>query len=407
MTQPVLPGLSWLKKVAGLFGPGLVTAAVVLGPGSITVASKSGALMGCSILWAVVVAGIMMAAYTCAGSRIGMMAGAPLLTVVARTWGRWLAALMGLSGFCICVGFQTGDNVGVGIALAEMFGMSMNFWSVVFTIIALGLLWGSRSLYQAVEYLMMILVAVMIAAFFGNLLMVRFNGAEVLRGLVPAKPAVFGLVVAISATTFSVAAAAFQAYLVQSKGWKPHDLKKGFRDAAVGIATLGAISCVIMITSATVLRPAGVKVNTALDMALQLEPLLGASAKWLFLTGLWAGAFSSFVVNAMVGGALLSDGLGLGGALDSFWAKLLASVVMLLGTAAAMLFGDNPIQLLILAQSATMLGVPIIAAVMVLLVNRRSVMGAAKAGPIENIVLLFSLAWTLYLSVRQAVAFLS
>ncbi|HRU07486.1 MAG TPA: divalent metal cation transporter, partial [Candidatus Brocadiia bacterium] len=368
--------LAPLKRVVDLIGPGLVTAAVVLGPGSITVASKSGALMGCSILWAVVAASVMMAAYTHAGARIGMTAGAPLLTVVARTRGRWLAALMGLAAFCICVGFQTGDNVGVGIALAEMFGMSMNFWSVVFTIVALGLLWGSRSLYQAVERLMMVLVAVMIAAFFGNLLMVRPSPSEVLNGLVPSKPAVFGLVVAVSATTFSVAAAAFQAYLVQSKGWTPGDLKKGFRDSIVGIAALGAISCVIMITSATVLRPAGIKVNTAVDMALQLEPLLGASAKWLFLTGLWAGAFSSFVVNAMVGGALLADGLGLGGRLDSFWAKVLASVVMLLGTAAAWIFGANPIQLLILAQCATMLGAPIIAAVICMLANNRAIMGS-------------------------------
>ncbi len=72
---------------------------------------------------------------------------------------------------------------------------------------------------------------------------------------------------------------------------------------------------VIMITAATVLKPAGVEVNSAIDMAMQLEPLLGPLAKWMFLLGFWSAAFSSFIVNAMIGGTLLADGLGLGGIL--------------------------------------------------------------------------------------------
>jgi len=136
---------SLLKRLFSVIGPGLITAAVVLGPGSITVSTKCGALMGYSVLWVVLVAGIMMVAFTHLGAKIGMLADQSLLTTTATKYGRWLAVTIGLSGFLIATGFQTGDNVGVGIALAEMFGGSMGMWAIVFTVVSMILLWCAGS----------------------------------------------------------------------------------------------------------------------------------------------------------------------------------------------------------------------------------------------------------------------
>jgi len=389
------------KRLLGAIGPGLITAAVVLGPGSITVSSKCGALMGYSVLWVVVLAVVLMIAFTSLGARIGMVTPTSFLTVTAERHGRWVAVLLGLCGFLITTGFQTGNNVGVGLALSEMFGGSMGFWAVVFTAVALIMMWSSSSLYRALERMMVVLVALMIVCFLGNLTMIRPDAREILIGLVPSKPAVFALVTAISATTFSVAAAAFQPYLVRAKGWGKQDLSKGFRDSAIGISMLGLISAVIMITASTVLRPAGIKVSSAVDMARQLEPLLGSASKWLFLLGLWAGAFSSFIVNAMIGGTVMADGLGIGDRLESRSSKALASGVMLLGTLVALLCGGNPIQLIVVAQGTTILGVPLIAVVMWRLGCDTELMGEHRTSPAANTVLLLGIAWLLFLSVRQ------
>jgi manganese transport protein len=404
--QPVSGPAALLKKIGRSLGPGIITAAVVLGPGSVTVCTRSGATMGCSALWVLVMSSVMMIAFTYMGAKIGMMSEEPLLSYVARRYGRWLAVLMGLCGFLICTGFQTGDNVGVGIAFKEMFGGTMGRWAIAFTGVALFLLWGSKKTYRVVEIGMTALVAVMITCFLGNLLRISPSGKDIVAGLVPSRPSTFGLIVAMSATTFSVAAAAFQAYLVRSKGWAKEDVKRGVGDTVIGIAILGGISCIIMITAATVLQPRGIKVNTAVEMAQQLEPLLGTLAKWFFLWGFWAAAFSSFLVNAMVGGTLLSDGLGIGARLDTLWAKILASIVMALGTIAAIAFGDNPIELLVVAQATTILGVPLLAVVMMLLANSRKLMGEHRNGIVLNIMGLISIVWLLYLSFRQASIFL-
>ena len=393
-----------LRRVLSLVGPGMITAAVVLGPGSITVSSKCGALMGYSVLWVVATATIMMVLFTRMGARIGLLCEESFLTTAAKRYGRWVAVLIGVCGLLIATGFQTGNNIGAGLAASEMFGGSMGTWAVVFTAVALVMLWTSSRVYDLLEKIMVCLVAVMIVSFFGNLCMVRPDAAELVRGFIPSRPKIFGLVVAISATTFSVAAAAFQPYLVRSKGWAAADLRKAMRDSAVGITTLGVISCVIMITSAAVLRPKGITVKSAVDMARQLEPLLGSLARWLFLFGLWAGAFSSFIVNALIGGTLMADGLGIGDRLERRWAKTLGSVVMLAGTEAALLYGDEPVQLLVMAQKATILGVPLIAVVMLVMANDRRVVGEHRNGWVANGVGAAALVWLGVLSVRQLLA---
>lgn len=390
-----------IRRLGGIVGPGLVTAAVVLGPGSITVSSKCGALMGYSVLWTVLTAAVMMIVYTVMGARIGMVSSDSLLTTVAARYGRWLAVVLGLSGFLITTGFQTGNNLGVGLAVSELAGGSVGVWAITFTAIALGLMWFARSLYRLLERMMVLLVAVMIIAFVGNLMMIRPDVGGMVRGLVPSKPAVFGLVVAISATTFSVAAAVFQAYLVRAKGWREDDLRRGTRDSVIGICALAGISTVIMVTAATVLKPAGITVRSAVDMAQQLEPLLGPLAKWLFLIGLWAGAFSSFIINAMIGGTLMADGLGIGDGLESRWAKILGTAVMLLGTVVALAFGKNPIQLLVMAQGTTIIAVPLIALVMIMLANNRDLMGKHRNRLGLNLVAVLALVWLLFLSFNQ------
>lgn len=391
----------FLKRILSLVGPGLITAAIVMGPGSITVASKIGATMGFSALWAVLIAAIMMAAFSRMGTVIGIMSEKSFLGTTKDKYGKLVSFIIGLGGFFIIVGFQTGNNIGAGLAFSAVFGGSVGFWAVIFTVIAFVFMWGFNDMYGYLERLMTGLVFVMILTFVGNVFFIKPDFAGIFKGFIPSKPENLGLIISISGTSFSVAAAAFQAYSVKAKGWKLKDLDEGLKSSYIGTGILTLITMVIMITAATVLKPAGIEVNSAIDMAMQLEPLLGSLAKWLFLFGFWAAAFSSFIGNAMIGGTLLADGIGLGTTLESKWSKIFASFVMVLGTGVAIIFGQNPIQLLVLAQGTTMLAVPIIAIVMLLLANDEELMGEHKNSLFLNIIGVLSILWLLFLSYNQ------
>jgi manganese transport protein len=235
--------------------------------------------------------------------------------------------------------------------------------------------------------MMTLLLVLMLAAFAANLVWARPNVLGALRGLcVPTIPAgvdwvtIGGLV----ATTFSIAGAFFQSYLVKAKGWGERDLASGLADTVLGSIMLTLIGTVIMMTAAAVLHPRGVEVTTAAAMAAQLEGVFGAYAKYIFCVGFWAAAFSSFVANALVGGVLLNDGVGLGGKLDSAPTKAFATLVLLTGmaTSLAILAGVEGageqvmIKAIVVGQAITLLAVPLGAiAMVVVLFDTRATKG--------------------------------
>ncbi len=381
-----------LEKIKNIFrslGPGLIVAAVVLGPGSITSMSAIGSILRTKILWIALVSGTFMMTYTILGARFGAVNKKSFLTIVSERYGRWLAVIIGVFAFLVCAGFQVGNNLGVGMAMNAVFGGPVWVWALAFTLIAISFMFLFSSLYQAIEKLMMTLVGIMIIAFCTNLLVARPDWGEVVLGFIPSaiEPDSIPLVAAVVATTFSVAAALFQIYLVQEKKWGPAELGKVLRDSAVGIVALTLIGLVLMITASTVLGSRGITVRSAADMAVQLEPLLGRGAMYLFCLGLWGASFSSFLGNAVLGGTILSDALKLGGKVASPWSKRFAALILLTGTAAAAASSRfSPVNSIIIAQAATVIMVPLISFMILWLSNKKDLMGDARPALWVNII---------------------
>ena len=361
-------------------GPGFITAAVVIGPGSITVASKIGAAVGTQLLWAIVVAGSFMMLFTSMSARIGVLSKQSLLTSVATYYGRWLAVLMGVLAFTVCASFQMGNYLACSTALTTLTGIGEMAWMAIVGVTALVFIFAARRLYQTLEKVMLALVVVMLAAFIGNLLVARPNLLDVLSGFMPRPWPVqmTGLVIAMVATTFSVIAALYQSTLAQQKGWTAKDLRTGTKDSLAGIGVLLGISLIITITSATVLR--GATIDNAAHLSAQLEPLLGYTAVLLFSLGFLAASFSSTVVNAMIGGGLLADSLGMSANINALPSRVFTALGMGVGMAAGVytLYSGTPIEGIVLAQKTTILAVPLCALVMIILANDRRVVGEQR-----------------------------
>jgi len=349
-------------------GPGLITASLVLGPGSVVSASRAGAQTGYSLVWVLVVAGFLMASYTAMGARLGCALEQTVLGYVARRKGRWLAVLAGLSAFLVTAGFQFGNNLGVAFASHGLTGTPLWLWPPVFTCVSIVFLFGARRLYPWVERVMMALVGVMIVAFVANLFWTKLEMPDLLKGFLPRLPKA-GLRIgsALTATTFSAVAAFYQAYLVQAKGWTRKELATAIQDAWIGIAVLCTITAVILFGSAESLYGSGRDFEDAGELAGQLKGLLGPVANLIFCLGLGAASFSSFVVNALVGGHLLADGLGVDSRIDGRLTKLLAAAVMVVGCTAALAtfqLRQGTTTSLLVAQASTLVAAPLCAIVL-------------------------------------------
>ncbi|MBW7995873.1 MAG: divalent metal cation transporter [Candidatus Glassbacteria bacterium] len=397
--------LDTLKKIGRSLGPGLIVAAIVLGPGSITSMSAIGSILRTKVLWILVVSGVFMLTYTALAARFGTMNEKTFLTVVKERYGKWLSVTIGILAFLGSAGFQVGNNLGVGMAMNAVFGGPVWVWAALFTLIAISFLFFFSSLYQAVEKLMIALVVIMTVAFVSNLAVARPDLGSVVRGFVPGAIDMqyIPLIAAVVATTFSVGAALFQCYLVQEKNWGPAQLREGIRDSAIGITALILIGLVVMITASTVLGSRGIEVRSAADMAAQLEPLLGRAAMYLFCLGLWGASFSSFLGNAILAGTILSDGLGLGGRISSPWTKRFAIMVLLIGTAMAAASSKfSPINSIIIAQAVTVIMVPLAAFMILWLANKREIMGGTRPAWWVNVLGILGLIAVCLLAVNTA-----
>jgi len=228
-----------------------------------------------------------------------------------------------------------------------------------------------------------------------NVILARPNLLAVAGGLVPSLPegglaelwprivdgrvlSPAGVLVSLVATTMSVAGAFYQGYLVKEKGWQLDELPQQKVDSAAGIFVLTGISMIVMLTSAAVLHDAEnpVKLASVSDVAKQLEPLMGSWGKTsevLFCIGIFAGAFSSFLGNSLIGGVLLSDGLGYDASMQGRATKVCTALGLVLGMIVAIVVtqdSGNRVPVIILGQGLTVLGLPIVAIALLVLCSR-------------------------------------
>jgi manganese transport protein len=389
---------SSIQKWWWSLGPAIITAALVFGPGSLTITSKLGAVFGYSLLWVVVLSTALMIAFTQMGARIGIATNQSLLKTIRNKWGKWISVFLGIGFFLITTSFQAGNSIGAGVAFAESFNTSATPWIVLVTLSGVSLLFF-KSFYKILEKVMLVMVGLMLISFLFTLILSRPEFIFVAKGLLPSIPdGSLILVVALTASSFSIGGAFYQSYLVQAKGWKKPDKAKVTRESFSGIMLLGLISGMILISAGAILRPLGVEVTAASDMGKALEPVYGQFATSVFMVGLFGASFSSLIGNATIGGSLFADALSMGSDLNNKKVKMMIMLVMVIGASIAILFGQSPLELIVFAQGLTIFVVPFVGIALFITANDKILMGdlvnrtGAKIFGVIGLIVLFSLA---------------
>ncbi|MBN1444041.1 MAG: divalent metal cation transporter, partial [Planctomycetes bacterium] len=348
------------------------------------------------------------------------------LDVTRRRLTRPFAALCGISLASGCMAFQFGNCLGVTVGVELLLpGVPPVVWPVAFTAAALVFLFGFRAVYRILEKVMIFFLIVMLGAFTIQLVEARPDLAAAARGaLVPSLPGEVDWVTVggLIATTFVLVAVIFQSYAVKAKGWDRKDFRSGLTDALLASVIVTMLGSIILMTAAATLHARGIEVSEARDMALQLEKVFGRGARIIFGVGFGSAAFTSFITNALAGGVLVSDGLGLGGRLDGKATRIFAAAILLVGLATSLVIilrspeggaaaqrADPKVIAIMIGQAATLLAVPLgtIAMVFVLL-DRRATQGrglplAGKALVIAGAIVLLGTAAVVFQRIRPAI----
>jgi manganese transport protein len=410
-------------------GPAIIVAAVVCGPGSMLMSSKTGALYGYRMIWLVLLAAGLMWSMITLSARLGVVLTRTPLGELAARLGRPVAAAVGTILFLVVVGFQVSNNVAI-IAAVEPFlpradaatptdlGTKIGILAALNGFV-LAVLYRFRDLYKPIERLLKGIVLVVVAAFTVNLFLARPDPAGMIAGLVPSAPAGgfatmlrpradpdVTVLQALVATTFSVAGAFFQAYSVRARGWTLADARQGMVDSLVGVGVLAGVSVILMSTAAAAIHGSGVdarSLTTIGDVARQFEPLFGRYATLVFSTGVFAGGFGAFLVNALIGGNMLADGYGRGATMNDTGTRHATAAALLLSMAIAigcLVAGVSPVGAITVAQASTVVGLPALALALIYLATRPDLTGPRRIPPWMVVAACLGLAVTLFLTLR-------
>lgn len=178
-----------------------------------------------------------------------------------------------------------------------------------------------------------------------------------------------------------------QASLVRENwGEVPVDraMKEARTDTAVSISLGGVITLAVMVTAVGSMYVRGIAAEEGPDLAEALRPLLGDAAPWVFAVGLFAPGFTSALAGPLGAAYAITGVLGVSNDLRSKPARIVWISTLLVGAIIA-LTGFNPIQIIVIAQAANGLLLPIVAILLMIVMNNKRIMGKYTNGIVSNI----------------------
>ncbi|ADL12034.1 Nramp family divalent metal transporter [Acetohalobium arabaticum] len=377
--------LAKLKQI----GPGALVAAAFIGPGTVTTATICGASFGYTLLWAMLFSIIATMVLQEMSSRLGVVTrkgiGEALRNQFDSPTLKWMSIILVISAIGIgCAAYETGNILGGALGLETITGISGNIWGPVMGIIAFLFLWTGS--YNIIEKILVGLVGVMSVTFILTAIIIRPDIGAILKGFFAPTIPKGGLMLAVSliGTTVVPYNLFLHASAVQERWNSAEELSKSRLDTLLSIGLGGAISSAIIITAAATFKDTGIVPNNAGEMAIQLEPLLGTWAKWFFGIGLFAAGFSSSVTSPLAAAYATVEALGWKNDFKSTKFKLIWGIVLIVGIIGSGL-GKSPVTIILFAQAANGILLPIIALFLMILMNNEDRLGEYANSKFQNL----------------------
>ena len=383
-----------MKRSARLLkeiGPGALVAAAFVGPGTVTVCTLAGADFGYTLLWALVFATVATIVFQEMAGRLGAAArsglGEALRSTLAGSAWRWpLYALIMVALYAGNAAYEAGNLSGAALGAESLLGAGVSFEAAVVVITLLAAVALVRGTYRQLERLLIGLVVLMAIAFVGTFAVTRPDIAGMLRGLLVPQVPEGGLVMvlALIGTTVVPYNLFLHASAAKARWAGAADLAVVRTDTVLSVGVGGLVSIFIVSTASASLFVQGLDARNAADMAVQLEPLFGSIAKYLLGIGLLAAGFSSALTAPLATAFAVTELAGSDGSRRPFAFRAVALSVLAIGCVFA-LSGIQPITIILSAQFANGLLLPIIAAFLLYTMNDRRLLGEHVNGRAANV----------------------
>jgi manganese transport protein len=398
-----------IKNIFKNIGPGTLIAAAFIGPGTVTLCTLAGVNFGFNLLWAMLLSIIATIVLQEMAARLGIISQKGLSEVIREEIKspllRQCITILILSAVVVGNASYEAGNISGGIlGLEGVLGkysiaigtISINLMSLLIGFIAFILLYIGN--YKFLEKALISLVLLMSVSFVATAILTKPNLLEVLNGMfVPRFPEKSILtIIGLVGTTVVPYNLFLHASLVKERWHKKEDVSFARKDTIISIILGGLVSMAIIISAAAIQTT---DIANAADLAKGLAPLFGDFATYFMALGLFAAGITSAITAPLAAAYVAKGCLGWSGGLKSKKFRFVWFAILFLGVLFSSI-GIKPIEIIKFAQVANGMLLPIIAGILLWIVNKKSVLGNFVNTKTQNILGVFILLIAIFLGVK-------
>ena len=385
--------------ILSLIGPGIIAGAAGNDAGGIATYSQAGAQFGLHLLWAltVVTIGLVVVQEMC--SRMGAVTGKGLADLIRENFGVKIT-FFAMSVLVVAnLAITVSEFAGIA-AVGEMFHPHGGRFFVVPA--AMVIVWAlvSKGSYQKVERVFLV-ASLVFSAYILTALKVgvpwgkvgEYAFAPPLHDIKWTGPMV-AMVVPLIGTSISPYMQFYQQSAVRDKGIRIKDYALAKWDSILGSSLSMVIAAFIIVTCAVTLYPHPElrTLATATDVAMALKALAGGEvAKYLFAFGLLNASLLAATVVPLSTAYAVTEALGW----ESGMGRRIRELPLFYGTYGGLILlggltilvlppGSSLINIIEKAQSINAILLPVELVLILILINKRRVMGQHRNGIIAN-----------------------
>ena len=391
-------------------GPGTVIAAAFIGPGTITMCSIAGTMYGLDLMWALLFSLIMTTVLQLTAAKIGLITQKGLSSNLLDSFDnlvfKYLALALVLSAILIGnTAYEAGNISGGVLGVSSIFGQLsysyngfiINLYSLLVGLLAFVILFvGNRRL---IERVLIGLVLIMSLAFLTSAIIVKPDFYLIIEGLfIPKLPEGSLLVViGLIGTTVVPYNIFLHASLVSDKWSSISDLKFVKIDTFLAVVLGGIISISVMITASSI---GDIKIESASDLALGIEPLFGSFSKLIISLGLFAAGLTSSVTAPLAAAYVTCGCMGWKTNVKSKKFRIVWFIVLFMGISFSSL-DFKSIEIIKFAQVANGILLPVIAVFLLVLANNKRLLKSQVNGYLFNLITVIIILFTMFIGIKS------
>jgi len=371
---------TWLA----VLGPGLIAANAGNDAGGIATYASAGSQFVYRTLFVMLLVTVALIVVQEMSARLGVYTGEGLVSLIREQFDVRLGLFAVVCLMTANLGLVISEFAGIGAAF-ELLHVSRYLSVPIAAVVIWSLvIFGS---YRYVERVFLLLtlpfLAYPIAAILGNPDWTQVASHTVAPRMLGERSFLV-MVVALIGTTITPYMQLYQTAAVVDRGTGIEDYRSARKDAISGAIFSNLISMAIIIATAAAIGGSGA-LSSAKDAALALEPMVGGGATVLFAIGLLGASCLAAAVVPLSTSYAISEAVGVERSVSSRFREAplflgLFTGQVVIGALVALLPG-NLIDLLINTQIINGLIAPVFLTFILVLANRRSVLGDAVNRP--------------------------